>query len=106
MLWLASWNSPARETLPERALTSSHGVSSLSAVEGRREAMVQRRRYDEERAQSLFLAAIDEAVWAYLETAPLRRIMYRNHLVSPERARAAQRLAHAFGERHEVGAQA
>jgi CRP-like cAMP-binding protein len=86
-------------TLIDRALASPAGVQCLEQVETRLLDALKRRRFNTQSAIDLFSTAADRAVWTHLRRSPLRRIIYRNYLVSADGSNQGAQMARAFVSR-------
>ena len=89
-------------TLIERALGGAVGQAFLAKARERLNSDLQHNRFSCARAVEVYTSSIDQAVWTFLGQSPLRRIVYRNHLLSVERSEKGSHLAEAFVE--ETGA--
>ena len=72
------------ESLVVRALYSTEGAQCLADTYSRLRRMIERRRFNLERASAMYMFSVDAAVWKHLRGHPLRRIMYRNYLISDD----------------------
>jgi len=89
-------------TLIDRALSGAAGQACLANARERLINDLQHNRFSCARAIEIYTSSIDRAVWAFLGQSPLRRIVYRNHLLTVERSEKGSHLAEAFVE--ETGA--
>src|SRR5262245_15863324 len=83
-------------TLIDRALSSAVGEACLAKGRERLNNDLQHNRFSCARAAEIYTSSIDCAVWAFLGHSPLRRIVYRNHLLNEERSEKGSRFADAF----------
>jgi len=83
-------------TLIDRALEAPAGRTCLAEARQRLIDDMRRNRFSGARAARVYTSSIDSAVWAYLERSSLRRIIYRNHLISHERSEKGSHLADTF----------
>jgi hypothetical protein len=83
-------------TLIDRALSGAVGEAFLAKARERLNNDLQHNRFSCARAVEVYTSSIDRAVWAFLGQSPLRRIVYRNHLLSEERSEKGSRFADAF----------
>lgn len=83
-------------TLIDRALGGPTGQACIAKARARLLDDVRQNRFNSARAAEVYASGIDAAVWAYLGASPLRRIIYRNHLLNQERTEMASQLARAF----------
>jgi hypothetical protein len=82
--------------LVDRALASPTGARCLEKVERRLQETLEQGRFNAQCAVDLYTFGIDDAVWADLEGNALRRIIYRNYVLSREGSTRAAQLAQAF----------
>jgi hypothetical protein len=94
--WRRTVGVGGRESLVEAALHSAEGVQGIAATADRLHRMVERRRYNFARASTLYTFCVDAAVWKHLRGHPLRRVIYRNYLVSDDGPRRGEELARGF----------
>ena len=87
------------ESLVVRALYSTEGAQCLADTYTRLRRMIERRRFNLERASAMYMFSVDAAVWKHLRGHPLRRIMYRNYLISDDGPRHGRELARGFALR-------
>jgi hypothetical protein len=80
-------------TLIDRALGGSGGQACLAKARERLFNDVERNRFSSPRATRVYMSSIDSAVWAYLGDSSLRRIIYRDHLISLERVQKGSHFA-------------
>jgi hypothetical protein len=83
-------------SLVDRALASPAGAQCLEMVERRLQETLEQGRFNAQSAVDLYTFGIDDAVWADLEGNDLRRIIYRNYVLSREGSTRAAQLAQAF----------
>jgi hypothetical protein len=83
-------------TLIDRALAAPAGQRCLAKARERLLGDLRRNRFSSARAVRLYTSSIDEAVWAYVSDSSLRRIIYRDHLVSVERSQKGSYFAALF----------
>jgi hypothetical protein len=83
-------------TLINCALDEPVGMAHLAEATRCLSDDLRRNRYSPARAVQLYTSSIDNAVWAYLESSPLKRIIYRNHLMSLNRLQEAEHLTDLF----------
>ena len=86
----------AASSLIDRALDAATGQACLGKARQRLLDDLRRDRFAAARAQHVFAAGIDAAVWDYVGQSPLRSIIYRNHLTGVERAEKSRQLAATF----------
>ena len=86
-------------SLVDRALASPVGAQCLEKVERRLLETLEQGRFNTQNAVDLYTFGIDDAVWANLEDNTLRRIIYRNYVLSREGSTRAAQLAQAFAAR-------
>jgi hypothetical protein len=83
-------------TLIDRAVGVPAGQACLAKARERLFDDLRRNRFSCARAVRVFNFSIDEAVWAYVSDSPLRRIIYRDHLVGAERSQKGSHFADVF----------
>jgi hypothetical protein len=93
---MRSFREEDASTLIDRALDGSIGQICLAKARERLFNDLRQNRFSSVRAAEIYTSSIDFAVWAYLGGSPLRRIVYRNHLLSFERSEKGSHLADAF----------
>jgi len=87
-------------TLIDRALRDVRSADCLKGAEQRLQKTALRSRLDGAKVTSIFAAAINIAVWSHLKGHPLRRIMYRNYVLSGDGTRLGSLLADAYLAQH------
>ena len=85
--------------LVDRVLASAAGAQCLEKVERRLLEALEQGTFNMQSAVDFYTFGIDDAVWANLEDNALRRIIYRNYVLSREGSTRAAQLAQAFAAR-------
>jgi hypothetical protein len=86
----------AEPSLMERALETPEGTRLLAEVHADLVASLKSKQFTANKAVSLYVCAVDQAVWDFLGNAPLRIRIYRNYRSTDEGPSKARQLADAF----------